>query len=297
MNEIIILQNNNIIEQKQLKLTHKKFTPDYLSKLYTPYKDKKHTLQSITKSIVSLLYGIAIENKHIKLDNLDNKIYNFFNNYKLDKNIKIKHLLNMTSGINWQMNEDYDSTNNATYQMEHSEDWIEFIMNSKMKYKPGKHFQYKDCDTVLLGYIFYKLTKLKVDEYAEKYLFKKLKISAYWNKAYDNYPDPEGGLYMDSKSLLEIGKLILNDGKYKNKQIINKKYLDLMMTNQQPKNTKSFFKYSYQWWIYDNVIFGWGWRGQYLIIDKNNNKIGLLFQWNNKNEIQPYEFIKQIIKK
>jgi len=90
----------------------------------------------ITKSIVSLLYGISIENKHIKLDNLDDKIYNFFNNYKLDKNIKIKHLLNMTSGINWQMDEDYDSTNNATYQMEHSEDWIEFIMNSKMKYKP-----------------------------------------------------------------------------------------------------------------------------------------------------------------
>lgn len=294
MNEIIIFKNNKIIKKEKKQIKYKKFTSDYLSNSYTPYKDNKHTLQSITKSIVSLLFGVAIENKHIKLDNIDDKIYIFFKNYTLDKNIKIKHLLNMTSGIEWKMDEDYDSINNATYQMEHSKNWIDFIMNSKMKYKPGVYFQYKDCDSVLLGYIFYKLTGYKIDKYAEKYLFKKIKITAYWNYSKDDFPDAEGGLYMDSKSLLEIGKLMLNDGKYKDKQIINKKYFLLMIQNQLPKNTKSFFNYSYQWWIYNNIIFAWGWHGQYLLIDKNNKKIGLLFQWNNKKEIQPYQFITEL---
>lgn len=126
------------------------------------------------------MYGIAIENKHINIKILDEKIYKYFDNFgTLSKKIKIKHLLSMTSGIEWKMDEDYDSDKNATYQMEHSNNWIEFIMKQKMKYNPGEHFQYKDCDSVLLGYIFYKLTNKKIDEYANKYLSKKLNISYY----------------------------------------------------------------------------------------------------------------------
>lgn len=295
MNEMIIFQNNNIIKQKKHKIIHKKFTHDYLSKSYTPYKNNKHTLQSITKSIVSLLYGIAIENNHINIKILDEKIYKYFDNFgTLSKKIEIKHLLSMTSGIEWKMDEDYDSDKNATYQMEHSNNWIEFIMKQKMKYNPGTHFQYKDCDSVLLGYIFYKLTNKNIDEYANKYLSKKLNISYYWNYAPDNYPDAEGGLYMDSKSLLKLGRLILNNGKYKDEQIINKKYFDLMIQNQIPKKQKSFFNYGYQWWLYNDMIFAWGWHGQYLVIIPNKNIVGIMFQWNNKREMEPCRFMDEL---
>jgi hypothetical protein len=39
-----------------------------------------------------------------------------------------------------------------------------------------------------------------------------------------------------------------------------------------------------------------GYRGQYLVINRKENSIGILFQWNNKKEIEPYEFIKEMQK-
>ncbi len=291
--ELIIFKDNKIIVKQNNNKSLKKFNPDYNSSSYTPYYQNMHTIQSITKSIVSLLFGIAIQNKDFSINILDEYIYKYFDKYTLSKKIKIKHLLNMTSGINWNTN--YTDPNNTTFKMENSSNWIDFIMENKMKDKPGKTFHYKDCDTVLLGHIFEKITQHNLEEYAKKYLYKVLKIDAYWNTTPYDKPDPEGGLYISSKSLLEIGKLILNKGKYKDKQIISKKYLKLMLSNQMPKNTKSFFNYGYQWWIYNDVIFGWGYKGQYLVIKPKEKIIGILFQWNNKKEIQPYAFINHLI--
>jgi CubicO group peptidase (beta-lactamase class C family) len=289
-NELIIFKDNKIILKNKNKIKQpKKFNSDYNSSSYTPYNKTRHTIQSITKSIVSLLFGIAIQNNHFDIDIINEYIYKYFDNYTLSKKIKVKHLLTMTSGIKWNTN--YDDPNNTTFGMEKNLDWINFIMNCKMKDEPGKKFHYKDGDTVLLGYIFEKLTNMNLEEYAKKYLYKLLKINGYWNKTPNKKPDPEGGLYMSSKSLLEIGKLILKNGKYKDKQIISKDYFKLMISNQMPKNTKSFFNYGYQWWLHNDIIFGWGYKGQFLVINQKTNTIGILYQWNNKKEIQPFTFI------
>jgi len=289
VDEVIIMKKNKILLSIKNKKPSKKFIPNYLSKSYTPYIQSKHTIQSITKSILSLLFGIAIQNKDIKISCLDEYIFKYFDNYTLSNKIKIKDLMTMTSGIKWNTN--YNDPNNTTFLMEHSKNWIDFILQQKMKYKPGKVFHYKDCDTVLLGYIFEKLTNTTIEKYAKKYLWKPLNISAYWNKI-NGKNDVEGGLYISSKSLLKIGTLILNKGKYNNKQLISKKYYKLMTENHITK--KHFFGYGYQWWLYKNIIFGWGYKGQYLVINPNKKTIGIMFQWTNKTEIQPYEFINDL---
>jgi CubicO group peptidase (beta-lactamase class C family) len=142
-----------------------------------------------------------------------------------------------------------------------------------------------------LGYIFVKLTGVSVDKYAKKYLFDPLDISAYWNKI-NGIADVEGGLYMSSKSLLSIGKLILNDGVYNNSQIISPQYFKKMIKNHKPN--EDFFGYGFQWWSYQKVIFCWGYKGQYLVIIPDKKIIGILFQWSNNEEIKPYDFINQI---
>ena len=289
--ELLIYKNNMIVEHQKNKKPIKKFNPNYLSKAYTPYKDDKHTIQSITKSILSLLFGIAIQNKHFDIEILDENIYNYFNNYQynLSKTIKIKHLLTMSSGIKWNTN--YDDPNNTTFTMESSKDWIVFILEQSMEDDAGIVFHYKDCDTVLLGYIFEKLVKMNVDDYANKYLWKLLDIDVFWNKINDK-ADVEGGLYLSSYSLLKIGQLVLNNGLYKGKQIISKPYIKMMIKNH--KTNKDFFGYGFQWWLYKKIIFGWGYRGQYLVIIPSKKTIGIMFQWNNKKTIEPYEFIKML---
>lgn len=199
----------------------------------------------------------------------------------------------MTSGIDWNAN--YSDPKNSTFEMEYSDDWIDFIIHSGMKDIPGKVFDYKDCDTVLLGYIFEKIIGIDLEKYANEYLFGPLKIKAFWNKMPNGKPDPEGGLYLSSKSLLKIGKLILNGGKYQNERLISKEYFKLMIQNQVP-SVNELFNYGYQWWLYQDVIFGWGYKGQYLVIDPKNNKVGILFQWHNTKEIEPVDFINKLIK-
>jgi len=287
--EVIVWSDNKNIIKKVNNKPVKKFTPNYLSKSYTPYKGNKHTIQSITKSMLALLFGVAIQNNHITIKILNEPIHNYFDNYSLNKKIKVKHLLTMTSGIKWNTN--YDDPYNTTFQMERSKNWIKFILEQKMADKPGKKFHYKDGDTVLLGYIFEKIINKSVDKYAKEYLWKPLGITAYWNKI-NGIADVEGGLYMSSKSLLRIGELILNNGKYNNNQIISLKYFKLMVKNHMPK--KEFFGYGFQWWLYKKVIFCWGYKGQYLVIIPNKKIIGVMFQWSSEKEIQPYEFINQI---
>ena len=177
----------------------------------------------------------------------------------------------MTSGIKWNA-DDYSDKHNTTYQMEQSKDWVKFILEQDMINEPGKKFNYKDGDTVLLGYIFEKLTGVSVDKYAKKYLFEPLDISAYWNKI-NGVADVEGGLYMSSKSLLSIGQLILHDGIYNNSQIISPQYLRKMIKNHKPN--KDFFGYGFQWWLYKKVIFCWGYKGQYLVIIPDKKIIGI----------------------
>ena len=294
IDEIIVWKDNRVILKKHNKKPVKEFTSNYLSKSYTPYKGNKHTIQSITKSICSLLFGVAIQNNHIDIVVLNKPIYDYFNDYfddySLSRKIKIKHLLTMTSGIKWNA-ADYTDKHNTTYQMEQSKDWVKFILEQDMINEPGKKFNYNDGDTVLLGYIFEKLTGASVDKYAKKYLFEPLDISAYWNKI-NGVADVEGGLYMSSKSLLSIGQLILNDGIYNNSQLISPEYLKKMIKNHKPN--EDVFGFGFQWWSYKKVIFCWGYKGQYLVIIPDKKIIGILFQWSNNEEIKPYEFINQI---
>lgn len=77
--ELIVSKNDNIVIKKINQIKYpKKFTPNYNSSAYTPYLGKKHTIQSITKSIVSLLFGVAIHRGNLSIEILDEFIYKYF---------------------------------------------------------------------------------------------------------------------------------------------------------------------------------------------------------------------------
>ena len=105
-------------------------------------------------------------------------------------------------------------------------------------------------------------------------------------------PDPEGGLYMSPKSLMEIGKPIMNNGKHMGKRIISKKYFEMMIKNNIPRGSKSFFNYGFQWWSKGDYVLGWGYMGQYLAINRKKRIVGVMFQRGKGYDmIQPYDFL------
>ncbi|NNG17696.1 MAG: serine hydrolase, partial [Gemmatimonadales bacterium] len=184
-----------------------------------------HSLQSVTKSITSVLIGIAIGRGEI--EGPDAPLLSFFQDYDLSRvdarlhRATLHDLLTMRSGIEWhEQDRPLDETNTTT-QLEHSDDWIQFTLDQPMDAGPGEKWVYNSGGSHLMSGVIKQATGRFVDQYAEAYLFGPLGIRDYhWKKTPKGYPDTEGGLYLEAEQLAKIGYLYLNDGRWDGKQIV-----------------------------------------------------------------------------
>ena len=257
------------------------------------YKDTKlHTIQSVSKSVTSALFGIALERGEI--ESIDSEIYEYFTDYehlfdsRLKKSITIKDLLNMTSGIKWdEYTYPYTNPLNDAASMENSFDWIEYILSLPMEHKPGSKFVYNSGITVLLSHILQEATGLSVARYAEKYLFKPIGIQKYfWKKTPTGLTDAEGGLYLTTKDFAKIGLLYLNKGMSGGQQILTKDWVELTMS-PGVSIEDSDRRYGFQWWFVpygigkEKWIFsGSGYGGQYLMVIPEYELVIVFNGWN-----------------
>jgi CubicO group peptidase (beta-lactamase class C family) len=245
-------------------------------------RERKHQLRSATKSVTSILVGIAIDQGMIR--SLDQKVYEFFPEYEeidwsapKDK-ITLKHVLSMTAGLDW--NEwtypDSDARSSA-YGMVRSDDWIEFVLKKKIVKSPGEIFNYSSGLSLVLGAILKNKTGLYANEYAEKYLFGPLGISDFsWGQAPNGMVYTSGGdkgLWLRPRDMVKIGLLYMNKGSWNNRQIVSAEWV-----NESTKShVDAFFagsEYGYQWWRGEKdlgkttlgVFYAAGHGGQYIFV-------------------------------
>ena len=247
-----------------------------------------HTLQSVTKSITSLLIGIAYDEGLIS--DINSPILSYFSDFAIDPNdsaksqISIEDLLLMQSGIKWD-EESYDEATNNCVIMEGSNDWIKYVLDQPMDTIPGTVFEYNSGASVLLGKIVREATGKRIDKWAEEKLFEPLGIkNYYWKKTPKGEIDTEGGLYLAPHDLAKIGYLIMNEGKWNNEQIISNSWLKKSI---EPND--GFFeqiKYGYQWLIpsHENgqakIIAGNGYGDQYVMMYPEQNLLIVFNGWN-----------------
>ena len=133
-----------------------------------------HTLQSVTKSVTSVLMGIAIDEGLIS--GVKAPALPYFQSYHSDPNeewktsLAIEDLLTMRSGIRWDET-NYDLATNSCILMENSEDWIGYVLQQPMDAEPGTQFEYNSGASVLLGKIVRQATGKRIDQWAEEKLF------------------------------------------------------------------------------------------------------------------------------
>ena len=216
-----------------------------------PYSSQYlHDLASVTKSFTSLLIGIAIDKGFIKDEN--EKVLKFFpertNHNPLLDSLKIKDLVTMRSGFDCGVEDGEKALSN----MRKSKDWVQFIFNLPMTSKPGETFSYCSCNFYLLGEIIYRATKLAPHQFAKKYLFNPLQISnSKWLSNYKGINHGWGDLFLYPADMAKIGKLVLDKGKWRNKQIVSEQWIN--------KSLKTFSRlpydkgYGYGWWTNDTV--------------------------------------------
>lgn len=236
---------------------------------------------SVAKSVVAILLGVAIDEGKIK--SLDDKVGDYITEFKGGKKGKItlRHLLQMSSGLDWtESGKDPLSDNAESY---FGSNLYELVTRQKAIEEPGKRFNYQSGNSQLLGFVIEKATGKNLSEYAEEKLWKKLgtEHDAYWSL------DEEGGdekafccLYSTARDFARIGQLLLNKGKYKGQQIIPEWYYTELVTPVKQLSTDEGlpnYRYGLHFWTYfgnaNPTYYCRGINGQYIITIPEENLV------------------------
>jgi len=251
---------------------------------YSPYcqRNTLHVLASITKAFTSTLIGIAIEKGFIQSVNSSvlELLPQFTDQIKDPEKYKIslKHIMTMTSGLNWSEQSSYNNPINNEYQMVESEDWIQYVISRSVKEKPGARFQYNTGGIHLLSAVIKSTTNLYADQFALKYLLHPMRIQAYqWNRDPMGYPctgGTDGGIGLRTRDIAKFGWLFLKDGTWKGKQIISPDWIKEATAKHNAK-PRGMRYYAYNWflgsmtvngkWFYYKAAFGYGGQTLYIV--------------------------------
>lgn len=218
----------------------------------------KHEVFSCTKSIISALMGMAIEQGYI--DSVQHRILDYFPERTIAHNdarkqaITLEHLLTMTSGLE------------SDRGMEHSQNWVQFMLDQPTVAEPGTTFNYNSGNTHLLAAILQQTTGMQPEDYARAKLFAPLGIT---HVTWDT--DPNGlniggwGITMTPRDMAKFGYLYLHDGEWNGQQIVPADWVK--MTTPRYIDTGDGRGYGYAWW---QLSFGGyaalGYGGQEIVI-------------------------------
>jgi CubicO group peptidase (beta-lactamase class C family) len=271
-----ILQDDYIVEKNHPGLYAVVITKNH-SLLYEHYFNKKTSAelfndQSLTKSIVSILIGIAIDKGYIS--SLDEKIIRFFPELKKDpdqrkREITIRQIMNQASGLHHE-----ELTRLGEFLA--LPDPSGFTLRQFLLTNPGTVFQYNNAASHLLSVIITKATGMGTLEFANQFLFRPLQIGKVdWMKMKDGYYDGSGllSIRMSIKDMNRIGLLMLDGGRYMNHQIVSSRFVQLLLnpvkTYQAPWGFPGS-EYALCWYHknYEGipVTYGLGWGGQFNFI-------------------------------
>ena len=213
-------------------------------------RNKVHDLRSATKSITSALVGIAIDQGVI--ENVNQAALASISGYtEIDNwddrknNIKIKHLLTMSSGLACD-DSDFSSAGNEEY-MYRQQDWVKFILDLQQTSKPGNKWAYCTGGVVSLGAIIEDSSGLQTEDFATQYLFEPLGISNYhWEFTPTGRVDTGGHIHMTPRDMAKIGQLFLQQGLWNGQTLISKQWVAESTTVQILTNQG--YHYGYLWW-------------------------------------------------
>jgi CubicO group peptidase (beta-lactamase class C family) len=227
---------------------------------------------SMAKSITSLLIGVAIREGKIK--SVEETVSNYLPEFKegLAAQLKIKDLLTMTSGSNWD--EAYINPFSVTTEAYYGSDLYKTATGVKIKRQPGTHFYYKSGDTQLLGLIVEKATGKSLSQYASEKLWQPLGAEhpALWSTdKKDGVEKAYCCFNSNARDFARIGQLMLDSGRWKGNLIIDPAYYSQSISpcNIPDESGMPVNYYGYQWWLcpsYPGVFYARGILGQYVIV-------------------------------
>jgi len=225
--------------------------------------------RSVTKSIVSALIGIAIEEGFLTSTNQKLKEFLTPLGYTLEDekaNITIEHLLTMSAGFEWNEFESGYSYRDWVID----DDQIEYCINGILENDPGEEFGYSSEEAHLLSVVLTEATGMSTHDFAFEYLFEPLGMSIEdfsWGEFPQGYFNGGADLSLKPKDMIKIGNLFLNNGSYNGNEIVSSNWIQESTNAHISTNLGGYVPdYGYLWWMNrsgaDNYYFANGYGGQ-----------------------------------
>ncbi|CAH1058662.1 6-aminohexanoate-dimer hydrolase [Paenibacillus pseudetheri] len=271
-------------------------------------RDNLQRINSCTKSIVSILIGIAIEKGFIPSVDMTMEHYfpDIMNSLEdsRKKAISIEHLLTMSVGLDWP---EFGEWNHMPPMC--TRDVVKFVFDRPLVDEPGTRMNYNSGCSHVLSAILKKATGMKTSVFADKYLFEPLGI----DKDYHWFEDANGinygsdGLRLLPYDMAKFGQLFLQEGIWKEKEIISAEWIR-RSTEPYLLTYDYIGHYAFHWWVAkidpnhddftlnNKMFFAMGLNGQFIIVIPSLQTV-VVFTSTLDNTIKPLDFVREFIVK
>lgn len=214
--------------------------------------DDLHDLRSVTKSVVGLLAGIALDRGLLK-GGLDQPVLDWFPEHAdlatpERRRITLAHLLTMSAGLAWDESGSYLRLDNSGTRMQFARDPVRYVLERDIVAAPGSRFVYNSGATLLLGEVISRATGQPLDVVARDWLFAPLGIErAEWRRDARDGVMAWGGLRLRPRDLARLGRVLLDGGQWQGRQLVPAAWIDASFQPHVPTGSGEL-RYGYQWW-------------------------------------------------
>ena len=232
-------------------------------------RDVLNDMRSATKTLTALLAGAAIDRSLIV--NVQAKAYPYFRNLQPLHNadprkdtFTLEDLLTMSSL--WECNDDNPFSTGNEERMYVSENWLRFALELPIKgfapwmTKPadspyGRSFSYCTAGSFVAGALVERAVRKHLDAFAAEALEKPLGIAkSKWNFSPDGIAMGGGGARYTSRDIAKIGQAIADDGRWLDRQVISKNWIQAMLTPHAQARDDA--EYGYLIWRFHFALNG-----------------------------------------
>lgn len=253
---------------------------DYLGKYIEFDRDTRHNTHSATKSITSMVVGIASDKGYMSSE--EDFIFNYLPDHTSFRTggrekITIRHMLTMSSGLQWnEWDVSVSESNHDIIRFNQSANPVSYLLSKPLVTEPGTTFYYNGGGVDLLGQIVKNATGEDIKAFSKTNLFSRLGITNYYWQTLSpsGITCCHGDIYITPRDMAKLGYLFLNDGIWNGTSIISSEWISKSVQNHISPGVSWADGYGYLWWLRNYHSGGItyssyraeGWGGQMIIV-------------------------------